>query len=433
MSKVQDALRQFRRLVYQVFEKGRDAAFELIDAIASSPDARAVVEVSESPLTQRKFSSVYKALERACINTAQLRCDLTRHAEEHGQLMVAGYTVYALDHTPFPRKNAPTVTDRGYVHGADGTVIGHQYSLLGRVMHETGAWIGIVDIARIPTDRTPVQVGAEQVARLRHTSKHKAIITADSEYPASDLLAQASENTELLIRLKGNRVLFKRPKPRSKGTLGRTKLHGRKIKLSDRRTIGKPHAVQSIVNPDGSSIEVVVFADVHFRSNPGLHGHLILIQAFRADLAPKFSRPIWLFWSGSLDMDWVTFWRVYLKRFCIESIHQFAKNSLVWTRARLGYTDREETWTWLVMLAYWQLLMAAPFAQDARRPWQKPMPAGRLPTPARVQRDYFRIFLIVGTPASPPKPRGNSPGRPLGYQPKPRPRFPVVYKAIPPR
>ena len=100
------------------------------------------------------------------------------------------------------------------------------------------------------------------------------------------------------------------------------------------------------------------------------------------------------------------FWRVYLKRFCIESVHQFAKNSLVWMRARLGHTDREERWSWLVMLAYWQLLLAAPIAKDRYRPWQKPMPPRRWPTPARVQRDYFRIFIEIGTPAQTPKLRG---------------------------
>ena len=76
-------------------------------------------------------------------------------------------------------------------------------------------------------------------------------------------------------------------------------------------------------------------------------------------------------------MNWLTFWRVYLKRFCIESVHQFTKNLLAWTDARLGYTVREERWSWLVMLAYWQLLLAAPLANDSRRPWQKPTAAAK--------------------------------------------------------
>jgi hypothetical protein len=143
----------------------------------------------------------------------------------------------------------------------------------------------------------------------------------------------------------------------------------------------------------------------------------IRVRAFHADGRPKFARPMWLYWTGPPDMDWLTFWRAYLKRFCIESVHQFTKNALVWTAARLGDNEREEPWTRLVMLAHWQLLAAAPCAHDAHRPWHKPMPHGRLPTPARVQRDYGRIAAAVGTPARPSKPRGMSPGRPLGYRP----------------
>jgi hypothetical protein len=82
------------------------------------------------------------------------------------------------------------------------------------------------------------------------------------------------------------------------------------------------------------------------------------------------------------------------------------------------------------MLAYWQLLLSAPFANDSRRPWQKPMPPNRWPTPYRVQRDFWRIFILVGTPALPPKPRGISPGRPLGLPSATRPRFTVVIKAV---
>ena len=163
---------------------------------------------------------MYKSLERTRIDEDQLRKVLTKQASSLGELAVAGYTIQALDHTPYPRESAPTVGDRGYVHGADGIVVGHQYSLLGRVMaprtatlHETGAWIGVEDCERIPTDKTPVQVGAEQgmavrgaIARLRDNSPEteKHIVTADSEYVTAEMLDQAHERTQLLIRLRGN-------------------------------------------------------------------------------------------------------------------------------------------------------------------------------------------------------------------------------------
>ena len=100
MSKLQEVLSQFRQTVYQVFEASRDAAFELIDAIASSPNARSAVEVSDSPLMERNYASVYKGLERTKIDEGALRTALVKQADESGELMVAGYAIQALDHTP---------------------------------------------------------------------------------------------------------------------------------------------------------------------------------------------------------------------------------------------------------------------------------------------------------------------------------------------
>lgn len=428
MYQVLQALRRFRGEVYQVFTASRDAAFELIDGIASSPHARSAVEVSLSPCMQRRYSSVYKALERTRIDEQHLRAVLVKQAEAQGELSVAGYTIYSLDHTPYPRAKAPTVSDRGFVHGADGQVIGHQYSLLGRVMHNEGAWVGVTDWARIPTDKTPVQVGAAQVAQLRQTASRPCIITADSEYLTQEMLDQANERPPLLIRMKSNRVLYRAPRPRRAGQRGRPALHGTRMKLNQPAHLGRADEVFTVLSDKGERIEIAIFKHVHVKTHPHLHGTAVRVMAYRPDGKRRFARPIWLYWTGASDMDWLTFWRVYLKRFCLESVHQFAKNSLAWTRARLGDTLREERWTSLVMLAYWQLLVTTPIAQDTHRPWQKPMPSARVPTPARVQRDYCRIFVQVGTPAQSPKSRGIPPGRPLGFRPAPRPRFPVIHK-----
>ncbi len=98
MSQVQEALRQFRSEVYQVFDSSRDAAFELIVAIASSPAARSAVQVSDSPLMRRGYASVYKGLQRTCIDQPALSALLVRQAEAHEGLTVTGYTIYSPDH-----------------------------------------------------------------------------------------------------------------------------------------------------------------------------------------------------------------------------------------------------------------------------------------------------------------------------------------------
>ena len=424
-----EPLRQFREAVYQQLHPSRDAAFEIIDAISASRDARSAVEVSLSPTIERSFSSVYKGVERTRIDCQSLTQLLVREAETAGELLFDGWALYALDHSPYPRPSAPTVSDRGYVHGADGVVVGHQYSLLGRVMYERGSWVGIVDCQRIASHQTPTQVGADQIARLKQHADLPSIVSADSEYVTEEILDQADEHTRLLIRFRSNRKLFRAPVAKPKGVRGRKPIHGSKIQLNREETLREPDLRLRVEQTDGGWVVISVWENMHVYSRPSLPLCAVRVEVFKANGQRRYPRPLWLAWTGPVEMDWEKFWRVYLKRFCLECVHQFTKNSLSWTRGRFGYTGREERWTWLVMLAYWQLLLAAPVARDICRPWEKPMPEGKLPTPARVQRDWERIFREVGSPARSPKVRGIGPGRPKGYCPQPRPRFQVLYKS----
>jgi len=422
------ALNQFRREVYQILHPSRDAAFEIMDAITQSPGARSAVEVSLAAGMQRKFSSVHKGLERTRVDTSAVRSLLVRTAATQEHFLVAGYAVWALDHTPYPRPNAPSVADRGFVHGADGQAIGHQYSLLGRGMHPTGGWIGVTDIRRIPTTISPTQLGAQQVADLKKLSPTPFILTADSEYFTEAVLEQVEPGVcEALVRVKSNRVLYAAPAAPT-GARGRPPVHGPRLKLNDPPSLPAAARTYRLEEADGSWTTLEVWLNVHERRWPTHPLCLLRVQQFNATGTLRCQRPLWWVWSGPGAMDWPTFWKVYLRRVCLESLHQFCKNSLTWTSTRLGHTDREERWTWLVILAYWQRLLALPAARDTRRPWEKPPMPGRQLSPARVQRDLGRILAELDSPVRPPKPRGNPRGRARGYRPAPRPRYPVVYK-----
>lgn len=429
MNNTVESLRQFRLAVYQTLWPSRDAAFDIIDAIAASRDARSAVEVSLSPTFQRSFASVYKGIQRTRIAEQDLTRLLVEQAESCGTLNFDGWALYALDHTPYPRQSAPTVSDRGYVHGADGVVIGHHYSLLGRVMYETGSWVGMVCCQRIATYQTPSQVGAAQIERLKAHSNQPRIITADSEYVTDEILDQADETTRLLIRFRSNRKLFSAPEPRPDRARGRKPIHGQKIKLNQQDSLQQPQTSIRIDEADGRCIEIGVWTGMHVESRPDIEVCAVRVEVFTPDKKPRYKRPLWLCWTGPAQMDWGEFWRVYLKRFCLECVHQFTKNSLAWTRGRFGYTGREQRWTWLVMLAYWQLLLAAPLARDLCRPWEKAKPDGELPTPGRVQREWVRLYREVGRVARPPKVRGKGSGRAKGSRPPPRLRYEVVCKS----
>jgi hypothetical protein len=65
----------FETKCIKYLEPAGSAAFELIGGIASSPNARSAVEVSLSPCVNRRYGSVYKALQRAQIDEQLLRLE----------------------------------------------------------------------------------------------------------------------------------------------------------------------------------------------------------------------------------------------------------------------------------------------------------------------------------------------------------------------
>lgn len=422
-------LHQFRQRVYQIFQSGRDAAFEVLDALSVSERARSAVAISLVPSMQRQFSSVYKGVDRLQLKPGALQPLLVETAQAQEHYQVAGYAVYVLDHTPYPRQAAPTVSDRSVVHGADGQVVGHQYSLLGRVMHIQGAWLGLVDCQRIATRTTAVSLGAAQVAELKAHCPSPILLLADSEYSTAEMLDQVTPGRcDLLVRLRSNRVFHDAPPPRLPGRSGRPAQHGAAFKLNAPDTWRPADRAYRLEEASGSWHHVQIWHGLHVRQRPQRTVSLLRVESCHADGRPWFKRPLWLLWTGPLDMDWPTFWQVYLRRASIESLNQFSKQELAWTAARWGSSEREERWSTLMMLAYWQLLLAAEAARDQPRPWEKPTAPHRWPSPARVQRDLPRLLSLIGTPVVPPKPRGNPRGRAPGFRPAPRERYPVIQK-----
>ena len=125
------------------------------------------------------------------------------------------------------------------------------------------------------------------------------------------------------------------------------------------------------------------------------------------------------------EVPWQDVWPLYQRRWREETLHRQAKDLLGWTRAQVGSVERQDRWTWLVLLAYWQLLLARDLACDCPRAWERRVPDGPLPL-ARVQRDYGRILAHFGLAMPPPKARGKAPGRIVGTVLEPKPRQPVL-------
>ncbi len=138
---------------------------------------------------------------------------------------------------------------------------------------------------------------------------------------------------------------------------------------------------------------------------------------------------LWRWWQGSgqpPDLDLL--WRAYLRRYDIEQLFRFLKQTRNWTTPQIRTPEQADRWTWLLAAAYTQLLLARPAIMDQFLPWQRPQAPARY-TPARVRRGFSTLLLALGTPAAAPKPCGRSPGRPQGRLSGRAPRYPAVKKA----
>ena len=151
---------------------------------------------------------------------------------------------------------------------------------------------------------------------------------------------------------------------------------------------------------------------------------IVQVVVRKADGQPKYSQPLWLLVCGGV-VPWAAVWPLYQRRWPEETLHRQAKDLLGWSRAQVGTVERQDRWTWVVLLAYWQLLLARELARDCPRPWERGAAPGPLPL-ARVQRDYGRILQQFGLAMPPPKPRGKAPGRPVGTRLPPKRREPLL-------
>lgn len=427
------ASQQFREQLYHSFCKRGAAALDLVDALTQAQSVESPVALSEEVVFRRRYSSVYDVLEQATWDAEPpegLGQVLYDSPPADGQT-IAGYEVYAVDTTPQARPEADTLQDRGLLKSQKHQAAqpGHKFSWLVRLMYERTSWVGPQAIARVPTARTDTQVAVEQVQRLDQGSRRPKAVVADSLYGNPIFLAVCVLVTTIvvLVRLRHNRVLYEAPVPKPAGTKGAPRKHGPAFKLAqpsrepdrmERHTWGK------------FSLRLRAWDQLHFRKLPQVVGCALCVEVLKPDGTGLYQRPLWLFWTGPTQGDLLDLARMYFWRFGLEHAFRFFKQHLGLNTCRSTNLRAIQMWMWLCALAAWQLLLMRPHVADARPAWQPMTRRGRpVPlTPRQVQRAAARFLAQLGTPAPAPRPAGKGTGRTPGYQPQPRPRFPVVKK-----
>src|SRR5438105_13291074 len=156
-----------RQQMYGCFERSGDALFNLCDALLSEPQAGSLPELSLSAFFQRRWPSVYEALQDGRIDVERLR-------EVFVQALLEGRPAdelvwIGLDSSGMERLEAASSRDRGMIyvpnlpHATKPVSAGWQFSTLMLLPEEPSSWVGILDQRRISTEQTAIGVGIEQL------------------------------------------------------------------------------------------------------------------------------------------------------------------------------------------------------------------------------------------------------------------------------
>jgi hypothetical protein len=249
------------------------------------------------------------------------------------------------------------------------------------------------------------------------------------------------QRVAVLVRLRRDRCFYADPPAPTGPKVGRPGRHGAKFACRDETTWSEPTACYAVDDPQYGTVAVRAWSGLHARTQnhpdrganrtkPIVRGWVLLVEVSRLPSQTHAPHQLWLWWRGPGAPDLALLWRAYVRRFDLEHTFRFCKQTLNWTTPRVRHPEQADRWTWLVLLAYTELRLARRIVADRRLPWEPSQQARRAGlTPARVRQGFLELRAWLGTPASPPKPCGRSPGRPKGARSGPAPRRPALKKS----
>src|SRR5450756_1613038 len=165
-------LRDFRSSLHQCLSPWGDALFELTDAALCAPaPVVSVPSLSLEPEFRRSHGSLYKALERGCVDEARLRRLLVEHRPSAWPL------VFAVDASTWDRCDAECSPERGFHYSASKhsagqpIVAGWSYQWICQLDWAPDSWTAPLDAMRITPAMDATTATIDQVRQLR---RHRA-------------------------------------------------------------------------------------------------------------------------------------------------------------------------------------------------------------------------------------------------------------------
>jgi hypothetical protein len=418
-------LKAFRKAAYDCLGKAHDATFELTDAVMLTRNAYCLADFSLSPVFRRKWSSIYEALQDCRPQRQKLMQLYIEYMPNVEQIILAG------DHTAWSRPEAVTLQERTVEHYTTGggnppITRGQGYSTIAWIPQAQGSWALPLRHERITSWESPIDKAVWQLSQVCQHLPQRPISLWDSEYGCAPfVLKTANIAADKLMRLRSNLSLWGAPPPYC--GKGRPRIHGDKFKLNDSSTWSQPVARLEVDDPKLGQVRIWLWQNLHFRKAAGHSMSLLRVERLSQRTA-KAVKPMWLAWVGEQMPPLIEVWLLYLRRFAVDHWYRFIKQRLHWTLPKLSTPKQCERWSGLMPLMTWELWLARDIVADQPLPWQNP--TTKL-TPGRVAQAIGGVLAVIGTPASPPKPRGKSQGWTPGKARLRKIHYPIVKKAAP--
>ena len=454
-------LEQFREQVYQNLNKRADAIMDLLDALSSNSQARSVVELSLEACFRREHTSVFKAI------TAYRPEWMSKSLAQLGAVSLPkprqrSFWLFGVDTTPQPRLYAQTLKDRSYVYQPAAiqsnkpVTIGHCYSevalLPEREVQQGHPWVVPMSSQRVSSAADKELEAAIQVNVLLDDPQlpfhdQLCVEVGDTSYskPKYLFVNRPKSNLVTVVRVRGNRTFYRKaPVSNRCGSRGHPAWYGAAFSLQNPSTWSVPDETTTthLTSRRGREyrVEIEAWHDLLMRGKrkpipiPMQRYPFTLVRTrlYNSTGELAHSQPLWLLVMGEKRdlLSLLDIYTAYNQRFDLEHFFRFGKQRLLLTGFQTPDCQHEENWWQLAHLAYLQLWVARALAEDQPRPWERSLPTTKTQSlsPTRVQRDFARIIRQIGTPTSPPKQRGYSPGRRTGTILTHRARLPVVFK-----
>lgn len=436
---------------------------DVLDALSSQSRAQSVVELSLEACFRREHTSVFKAI--AAYSPKWTKKSLAQLASPYlPQPQHRSFWAFGVDTTPQPRPYAQTLKDRSYVYqpallqSNKPVTIGHCYSevaLLPEPEAQQGSpWVIPLSCQRVHSGGDKELEGAIQMNVLLDDPtlpfhNQLCVEVGDTSYSKPKYLFanRTKSNLVSLVRARGTRTFYRKADPsRRRSARGHPVWYGAAFSLHDPRTWPVPDEVAntSTTSRRGRVYQVKIEAwhDMLMRGKRKpiyipMHRYpftLVRICLYNANGVLAYPQALWAIVMGEKRgaLNLLDISTTYAQRYDLEHFFRFGKQRLLLADFQTPEVEHEENWWALAHLAYLQLWVARPYAENHPHPWEDSRSASKSQplSPTRVQRDFGRIIRQIGTPAALPKLRGYSPGRPKGMVLAHRPRLPPVFKGF---